>query len=96
MEVSALIVRGHSPCFCAGRSVLVRDRGAAVWIPLGRRFWAPCGYSIRTCATAAHRPGIGQGVTLLNGVIVLDVVYAVGVIALFALIGLLAKAVEKL
>ncbi|MCS3427709.1 hypothetical protein M2388_001360 [Leucobacter aridicollis] len=32
----------------------------------------------------------------MNGVIVLDVVYAVGVIALFALIGLLAKAVEKL
>lgn len=52
--------------------------------------------SIRACAAAAHRPGTGQGVTLLNGVIVLDVVYAVGVIALFALIGLLAKAVEKL
>ncbi len=29
-------------------------------------------------------------------IIVLDVVYALGVIALFALIGLLAKAVEKL
>lgn len=96
MEVSARIVRAHSPSFRAGRSVLVRDRGAAVWIPLGREISPAGGYSIRACATAAHRPGTGQGVTLLNGVIVLDVVYAVGVIALFALIGLLAKAVEKL
>ncbi|MFF8818641.1 hypothetical protein ACF07D_11665 [Leucobacter sp. NPDC015123] len=54
------------------------------------------GYSIKACATAAPAPDSVQRGIFRTEIIVLDVVYALGAIALFALIGVVAKAVEKL
>lgn len=48
------------------------------------------------CATTAPGPSCGPPVPTIFGVFVLDIAYVLGVIGLFALVGLIAKAVEKL
>jgi hypothetical protein len=43
-----------------------------------------------------HRNPIGNRISALDGVALLDVIYVVAAIALFGLIALIARAVEKL
>jgi hypothetical protein len=52
---------------------------------LHRESWSPIGRS----------PALGRG-TSSPGVLVLDVIYLAATLALFALVGVIAKAVEKL
>jgi hypothetical protein len=61
------------------------------------RFWAESGVSNRvSCRYGIHDPLPGRVVLLQMELSVLDIVYVLGVIAVFALVGVIGWGVEKL
>jgi len=64
--------------------------------PLGPPLGSHAGYLIIHCTFTVHAPQLGVRVAQTAGVSVLDLVYVLGIIAVFALVGLVAWGVEKL
>lgn len=75
----------------------VRVCGGGVRIPLGRQSGRVGGCLLGCCApvgaTASHRD---RAISSPEGATVLDIVYVLGIIAVFVLVGLVGKGVEKL
>lgn len=79
----------------AERVPRVRFRAIPVCVPLGLRFRRERGCLIGSCALRCAAPERGPQ-SLRSESFVLDIVYVLGVIALFVIVGLVGKAVEKL
>lgn len=74
----------------------VRICAKAVWESLGPRVCRECRYLIGCCATAAGATRPGRVIPLQMESFVLDIVYVLGIIAVFALVGVIGRGVEKL
>lgn len=72
----------------------VRFGPRPVWVPSGSRSAGSGGCCIELASHDVRRPP--GAVPLERSLLVLDIVYVLGVIILFSLVGLIGKAVDKL